>query len=85
MALYNYRLGYTLDGGAERYAFEPTFSLPLVTLPGPGTPYRMQWKVTQPEQLYYNLAQQMQGINGIVAGQVALSPLLDTSQAGITG
>lgn len=72
------------DGsGAEVYAFVPRFTLPLMTLPGPGTPVPQFWAAVQPEQLYYNLAQRMDGKAGIVAGQMALQSLLDTR--GING
>lgn len=71
------------DSGAQQYAFIPEFMNPLYTLPGPGTPYKMQWAVTQPQQLYYNMAQRMDGVIGVVAGQVALTGLLDTR--GISG
>jgi len=84
MAIYNYIRTRQPDGsGAEVYAFEPLFSLPLYTLPGPATPVPQFWNARQPEQLYYNLAQRMDGKAGIVAGQMALTDLIDNR--GVTG
>jgi hypothetical protein len=76
--LYNYVRRTLPDAGAQQYAFIPAFMNPLFSLPGPGTPYSFRWNPLQPEQLYYNLAQNMQGVLGVVAGQMALQPLLDT-------
>lgn len=84
MALYNYKGTRQPDGsGAAVYAFEPTFTLPLITLPGFGTPYSFRWNPCQPPQYYYNMQQRMDGQIGIVAGQMALSPLIDNR--GVTG
>lgn len=72
------------DGsGALVYAFVPRYTLPLFTLPGPGTPVPQFWSAIQPEQLYYNQAQRMDGQIGIVAGQMALQSLIDNR--GING
>jgi hypothetical protein len=84
MALYNYTKTRQPDGsGTGVYAFEPAFALPLFTLPGPATPVPQGWNAYQPEQLYYNQAQRMDGKAGIVAGQMALQSLIDNR--GITG
>lgn len=72
-------------GGVSNYAFSPKFMLPLFTLPGPGTPYTFHWSPVQPEQMYYTLAQRMDGKIGIMAGQMALQPLIDNRDAGING
>lgn len=83
---YNYVRRELPDAGAQQYAFYPGFTLPLFTLPGPGTPYSFQWNARQPEQVYYNLAQRMDGIVGVQAGTMALQPLLDTrGVAGASG
>jgi hypothetical protein len=79
MALYNYKRKELPDAGAQQYAFYPQLMDPVYTLPGPGTPYGFQWRVTQPEQVYYNQAQVQDGILGVVAGQAALTGLLDLS------
>ena len=82
--LYNYIRTDQPDGsGAAVYAFTPKYTLPLYTLPGPATPVRQFWSAVQPEQLYYNQAQRMDGMIGIVAGQMALQGLLDNR--GVTG
>ena len=82
--LYNYLRTRQPDGsGAGVYAFLPEFSLPLFGLPGPATPVPQFWSAVQPEQLYYNQAQRMDGKAGIVAGQMALQALIDTR--GING
>lgn len=82
-AFYNFLRRELPDAGAEQYAFLPGFTLPLYTLPGPGTPYSFCWNVTQPEQVYYNQAQRYDGLIGVQAGQIALQPLLDTR--GVSG
>lgn len=87
-AIYGYIRTRQPDGsGAEVYAFKPLFGLPLYTLPGLGTPYTFRWNPCQPEQLYYNQAQRMDGKIGIVAGQIALQPLIDNrpDNRGVTG
>lgn len=78
MALYDYQRRVLPDAGAMQYAFLPRFMNPVFTLPGPGTPYSFRWNVTQPEQLYYNQSQRMDGVIGVVAGQMSLTALLDT-------
>jgi hypothetical protein len=82
--LYNYRRTSVPDGsGARVYAFEPAFTLPLITLPAAGTPVPQFWSPVQQEQLYYNLAQRMDGKLGVMAGQIALQQLIDNR--GING
>lgn len=84
MAIYNYIPTRQPDGsGAGVMAFVPLNALPLFTLPGFGTPYTFKWKATQPEQLYYNMAQAMQGKIGILAGTMALQDLIDNR--GVSG
>jgi hypothetical protein len=84
MSFFNFIKTRQPDGsGAEVYAPLPTTTLPLFTLPGPGTPWAQFWNPTQPPQLWYNLAQRMDGQIGIVAGQMALTPLIDNR--GISG
>lgn len=86
---YNYERRELPDAGAQQYAFLPGYTLPLFGLPGPGTPYSFRWNVTQPEQVYYNQAQSMDGQIGVQAGTMALQGLLDTRYingvAGATG
>lgn len=79
---YNFIRRELPDAGAQQYAFEPGFTLPLFGLPGPGTPYSFRWNPYQPEQVYYNQAQSMDGIIGVQAGQMALQGLLDTRGIG---
>ncbi|HEY6019400.1 MAG TPA: hypothetical protein VIY48_05675 [Candidatus Paceibacterota bacterium] len=76
--IYNYIYRPLPQAGAQQYAFEPRFTLPLYTLPGPGTPVAYQWNVTQPEQLWFNQSQVMDGIIGIQAGTLTGQPLVDT-------
>lgn len=84
MAIYNYIPTRQPDGsGAGVMAFVPLNALPLFTLPGFGTPYTFKWHATQPEQLYYNQAQLMQGKIGIMAGQMALQSMIDNR--GVSG
>lgn len=84
MAIYNYKSTRQPDGsGAGIYAFLPKFTLPLFSLPGPATPVPQFWSAVQPEQLYYNQAQRMDGLVGIQAGIIALQPLIDNR--GVTG
>lgn len=82
MPLYNYKRKTLPDAGAQQYAFYPTLMNPVYSLPGPGTPYHFRWQVTQPEQLYYNMAQRMDGVLGVVQGTMALGALLDTRGVG---
>lgn len=71
-------------GGARDYAFMPTFALPVTVLMGAGiTVPANVFSSVQPEQVYYNQAATMNGIIGVVAGQMARVGLLDTR--GITG
>lgn len=81
--LYNFVYRPLPQAGAMQYAFEPAFSLPPQTLPGPGTPYTFSWRAMQPEKAYYLQAKTLQGLVGIVAGQMAHQPLLD--DRGVTG
>lgn len=83
MSIYNYKYKKLPDAGAQQYAFYPQLMNPVQTLPGPGTPYSFVWQVTQPEQIYYNQAQRMDGLIGVVAGTMALQGLIDTR--GVTG
>lgn len=84
MAIYNFIRTRQPDGsGAEVYAFTPRFTLPLYGLPGPGTPWAQFWSPVQPQQVYYNQAQRMDGRIGVVAGQMALTPLIDNR--GVSG
>ncbi len=71
------------QAGGQQYAFQPKYTQPIYSLPGPGTPVQKQWAVTQPEQLYVNHASAMNGMAGVVAGQGIMQPLVDTR--GITG
>jgi hypothetical protein len=77
-AIYHYVYRRLPDAGAQQYAFCPGFTNPLFTLPGPGTPYSFRWNALQPEQLYYNQMQRLDGMAGVVAGQMARQALLDT-------
>lgn len=76
--IYNYLYRPLPQAGAQQYAFEPRFTLPLYTLPGPGTPVNYQWNVTQPEQLWFNQSQRMDGVIGIQAGTLGGQRLVDT-------
>jgi len=76
--LYNYKGTQQPSPGAMGFAFVPSIGLPVFSLPGPGTPYSFRWNVRQPEQVYYNQSLQMVGLNGVVTGQMARRPLLDT-------
>ena len=76
--LYNYTPTRQPSPGAYGYAFNPTLQNPLFSLPGNGTPYSFQWRPYQPEQVYYNQAQTMVGLSGVVAGQMVTRPLIDT-------
>lgn len=78
MALYNYVRRELPDAGAQQYVFLPQLQNPLFSLPGPGTPYTFRWRPLQPEQLYYNQAQRMDGFSGVIAGQMIFQGLLDT-------
>ena len=84
MSLYSFLKTRQPDGsGTGVYAFVPAFQLPVITLPGPATPVPQFWSAVQPEQMYLMQAQRMDGKAGIVAGQMALQPLIDTR--GVTG
>lgn len=83
MALYNFLKRKLPDAGAMQYAFLPTLQNPLYTLFGGGTPNRQQLMPLQPEQVFYNQAQRIDGLPGVVAGQMAMQPLLDTR--GVSG
>lgn len=83
--LYNYvKKKQPNVGGTRDYAFMPTFALPVTDLMGAGVSVpACSFCPFQPEQVYYNQAAVMNGIIGIVAGQIARVPLVDTR--GITG
>lgn len=82
--LYNFVERPIIDqSGAAKFAFLPRFLNPTYGLWGGATPYAMQWDVFQPEQVYYAKQVAAIGLNGVVAGQIAMQPLLDTR--GITG
>lgn len=80
--LYNFEQKQIPGPGTGNYAFLPGFPLPSIGPFGPATPYSMQWRVMQPEKPYYNQAQYLIGLIGIVAGQAAHQPLLDTRSQG---
>lgn len=83
MRLFNFVRRELPDAGAMQYAAIPQLQNPLFTLLGGATPTRQQIHPLQPEQVYYNQAQTMQGLPGIVAGQMALQSLIDTR--GVSG
>lgn len=64
--------------GAQIYAFEPQFSLPAFSVLGPGIGPSYAWRVVGPESVYYNQGRYLQGLIGVVAGQLANQALLDT-------
>jgi hypothetical protein len=83
--LYNYIPKQQPDSGGTRdYAFNPSFTNPLFGMFGPATPIPVNvFSAVQPEQVYYNQRQYLQGLIGVIAGQIAMQPLIDTR--GITG
>lgn len=67
------------------WAFIMPTSLPLFMTSGAGTPSQFRWNPLQPNQIYHNLEQRQDGQIGIVAGQVAMQPLIDNRDMGING
>lgn len=62
--------------GVGNYSFLPWASLPVFQVIGPGVEYRKSLNAFQPEQVYYQQNQYLQGWAGIVAGQIYGQPLL---------
>jgi hypothetical protein len=79
VAIFNYKRRRQPDaGGARDYAFLPSQSLPVEDWFGHGYPVpAAKWAPLQPEQLYYLQAQVMTGLQGVVAGQTALTNLVN--------
>lgn len=66
------------DGsGMEIMAFGMPTTLPLIMWQGSGTPYGYKWNPLQSPQVYQQQQQRLDGQIGIVAGQVAMQPLID--------
>lgn len=76
--LYQYHLGIRFDPGAMAEAFEPLFGLPLVSFRGSGR-VAGALRPLQPPQVWFTQQQGIQGLGGLVAGQVILQPLINPS------
>ena len=79
--IYNYHEGDLFTPGAGNFVFEPTFELPIETLWGfgfirnPNTFSPLQQpQVFSPPTVVNN------GIGGLVAGQIALQPLIEDDE-----
>lgn len=77
-ALFDYRWTRQPEGGSARFAFRYNQTLPLFELQGPGIVPDMQYNVVGPEQVYVIHDTIAAGLQGIVAGQIALQRLIDT-------
>lgn len=74
--LYNFQPQELPGPGTGNWAFLPEFSLPVVQIIGNGVQYLKSLNAFQPEQVYYQQNQQLQGWAGIVQGQIIGQPLL---------
>lgn len=63
--------------GVENYAFLPAFGLPPQWIVGGGIVPMQSFAVTQEEQVYWTHDTIQAGLEGVVAGQMALQRLLD--------
>lgn len=74
--LYQFHEGDLFTPGTGNWAMDPSHETPLATDWGGGFLYPMnQFPVTQPPQVYVNPAYSQHGIGGLIAGQMALTPL----------
>ncbi len=61
--------------GVGNYAFEPEYSLPAQSVNGAGIQVLGQLLHNGPPQSYYFQRQGINGLGGIVTGQIILQPL----------
>lgn len=81
-ALYSYRLGYRFDPGASAEAFIPFTELnPVVAMRGIATLAGEIARPLQPPQVWFSpqVIKSSIGGGGLIAGQMALQALVDTS------
>ena len=77
-ALYHYHEGDLFTPGAGNFVFEPNFELPLQTIWGRGFIRNPNtFNVYQPPQVWSPAHVKTNGLGGLIAGQVALQPLLE--------
>lgn len=75
----------SLGIGAGNVTYFPGQSLPLFSLTGRGGIRPLyQFNATQPEQLWFNKTNRLEGMQGVVNAQFAFQPLLDQRQ-GVNG
>jgi hypothetical protein len=75
--IYHYHEGAVFTPGAENFVFEPQFELPIQTVWGFGFIRNPNtFNPFQPPQVYANPQTMLQGIGGLMAGQMALQPLI---------
>lgn len=74
--IYQYHEGRVFFPGPPSYVFEPRFSLPLTTIIGCATAAGCPPSPYQSVQVYQSLTTTTAGIGGLLAGQIAMQPLL---------
>lgn len=81
---YHYHEGDLLTPGTQNFVFEPTTELtPLTTIWGNAFLSRPNaFPLTSPPQIYSDYQKYLNGIGGLVAGQIATQPLASNTQAG---
>lgn len=77
--IYSYHEGALFTPGAENFVFEPNFELPMQTIWGRGFIRNPNvFSPIQPQQVYSQPQISINGLGGIISGQMALQPLLMT-------
>ncbi len=69
-SLYNFHLGAVISPGTGNLAFEPAFQLPAFRV-AQGVQVRGSLAPHQPPQVYQTRVIGIQGVGGLIAGQVA--------------
>jgi hypothetical protein len=77
--LYSYHLGPRFDPGAQAEVFNPLFTLPIVLFRGAGR-VAGGFMVTQHPQVWFTQQSGINGLGGVVPGQINFQPLIDPSQ-----
>ena len=77
--LYQYHLGPRFDPGAMAEVFNPLFQLPTIVYRGAGR-VAGALMVTQHPQVWFTRQSGINGLGGVVPGQIQFQPLIDPSQ-----
>lgn len=77
--LYNYHIGPRFDPGAQAEVFNPLFTLPVIFIRGAGR-IAGSLRVTQHPAVWFTQQSGINGLGGVVPGQIIFQPLIDPSQ-----